>query len=138
MNVLLRLWSTRRIAKNKIKAHNANMIHRTQCQHGMYSQKLDYQLCLKNTKLSSFHMHCLPQNFKDRAVTKVVRFVERLSEGIRVTNAQGYLRSKHNSVFIHSKTHSNISFHSNKIVGVKQYFMIQHCLIKRFSQCWNC
>ena len=45
-------------------------------------------------------MRCLHQNCKERAVPKVVRFVEPLSEGIRATNTPGYLRSKHNFVVI--------------------------------------
>ena len=49
-------------------------------------------------------MHCLPQNCKEWAVSKLVRFVDLLSEGIRATNARGYMRSKHNSVFIQAKS----------------------------------
>ena len=45
-------------------------------------------------------MQCLPQNCKERAVPNVVRFVEPLSEGIRVTITPGYLRSNHNFVVI--------------------------------------
>ena len=45
-------------------------------------------------------MHCLPDNCNERAVPKVVRFVEPLSEGTRETNTPGYIRSKHNFVVI--------------------------------------
>ena len=62
-------------------------------------------------------MYCLPQNCEERAVPKLVRFVEPLSEGIRATNTPGYIRSKHNFVVIQADhnqgAHGEISGLSN-------------------------
>ena len=69
---------------------------------------------MQNPKSSSFQMHYLPQNCEERTVPKVVRFEERLSEGIRATNAQGYLRSTHNFVVIQAD--HNQGAHGEKLV----------------------
>jgi len=60
----------------------------------------------------------MPENCKERAVPKVVRFVEPLSEGIRATNTPGYIGSKHNFVVIYADhnqgAHGEISGLHNK------------------------
>ena len=73
--------------------------------------------CCTNTKSSSFHVKCLPQNCKEKAVPKMVKFVESLSGD---TNAKGYLRSKQNSVIIQTKSIQIYPASQTKIVGLKQ------------------